>query len=632
MSIVITGASGHLGRATVELVLGRMPAQEVILTTRHPEEISDLAARGVEVREADFGRPETLVGAFEGGDKLLLISTDAVGARVDQHRAAIEAAGKAGISHVVYTSYLNPVEDNPAAVTADHRETERALRESGLAWTALRNGLYAEYQVPTGTQAVATGRLVHNNGDGETAYVSREDCAAAAAAVLAPKATRAGLRYHRAAAAGPGRRGCAPERGVRPAGRGRGRRRRGVRPGPRRVRYTRAGSPRDRHVRAGDPRGLHKRGPWGGREPYGSSTTIAAGGLRSPPRHPDAGGIRMSQHEKIVPEAAPPELPPTLRLGAVHLTVKNLDRSIAFYKDAIGLRLHHARIGSGDGRRRGGPARPVRGAGSAAGGEARGTLPLRAALPLPRGAGARGVAPRGDADPDTGCLRPRHPRGHLPSRPRRQRHRACRRPSARALAADHGVCRRPAPLDLDGLLAVVAGEEPRDEAGPGLAIGHVHLHVGDLEQGLGFYRDVLGFEPTALIPGAAAFVAAGGYHHHLGFNVWRGEGVPPAPQGRVGLRHWTVMLEEQDRSPRWTSGSVLQASRPRSTSAAFSCVTRGRSRSSSPPLMPRQDENKPHPGPQSRTAGPTGSNPEDLLKNEKIALTLTLREGLDLSV
>jgi len=184
MSIVITGASGHLGRATAELVLGRMPAQEVILTTRHPEEISDLAARGVEVREADFGRPETLVGAFEGGDKLLLISTDAVGARVDQHRAAIEAAGKAGISHVVYTSYLNPVEDNPAAVTADHRETERALRESGLAWTALRNGLYAEYQVPTGTQAVATGRLVHNNGDGETAYVSREDCAAAAAAVL----------------------------------------------------------------------------------------------------------------------------------------------------------------------------------------------------------------------------------------------------------------------------------------------------------------------------------------------------------------------------------------------------------------------------------------------------------------
>jgi NAD(P)H dehydrogenase (quinone) len=184
MSIVITGASGHLGRATAGMVLERMPASEVILTTRHPEEISDLAARGAEVREADFERPETLVGAFEGGEKLLLISTDAVGARVDQQRAAIEAAGKAGIRHVIYTSYLNPVEDNPAAVTADHRETEAVLRESGLAWTALRNGLYAEYQVPAGAQAIATGRLVHNNGDGETAYVSREDCAAAAAAVL----------------------------------------------------------------------------------------------------------------------------------------------------------------------------------------------------------------------------------------------------------------------------------------------------------------------------------------------------------------------------------------------------------------------------------------------------------------
>jgi catechol 2,3-dioxygenase len=104
----------------------------------------------------------------------------------------------------------------------------------------------------------------------------------------------------------------------------------------------------------------------------------------------------------------------------------------------------------------------------------------------------------------------------------------------------------PHPLDLDDLLAVVAGEETRDEAGPGLAVGHVHLHVGDLDRGLGFYRDVLGFESTALIPGAAAFVAAGGYHHHLGFNVWRGEGVPPAPQGRVGLRHWTVVLEDQE--------------------------------------------------------------------------------------
>jgi NAD(P)H dehydrogenase (quinone) len=115
---------------------------------------------------------------------LLLISADVVGRRVAQHRAAIEAAREAGVPHVVYTSYLNPVEENPAVITSDHRETEKALRESGLVWTALRDAFYAEYQVPAGARAIATGRLVHNNGDGKTAYVSREDCAAAAAAVL----------------------------------------------------------------------------------------------------------------------------------------------------------------------------------------------------------------------------------------------------------------------------------------------------------------------------------------------------------------------------------------------------------------------------------------------------------------
>jgi NAD(P)H dehydrogenase (quinone) len=184
MSIIITGASGHLGRSTAELVLDRVPASEVILTTRHPGELSDLAERGAEVRRADFGRPETLVGAFEGGEKLLLISTPDLDRRAAQHRAAIEAARVAGVRHVSYTSYLNPVEENPAVVTPSHKDTEEALGESGLEWTALRNALYAEHQVPAGAQAIATGRLVHNNGEGRTAYVSREDCATAAAAVL----------------------------------------------------------------------------------------------------------------------------------------------------------------------------------------------------------------------------------------------------------------------------------------------------------------------------------------------------------------------------------------------------------------------------------------------------------------
>ena len=184
MSIVITGASGQLGRLTAELVLARVPASEVTLATRRPEALSDFVGRGARVRQADFDHPETLAEAFAGGDRLLLISADAVGRRVAQHRAAIEAAREAGVHHVAYTSYLNPVEENPAVITPDHRDTEEALRGSGLAWTALRNAFYAEYQVPAGAQAIATGRLVHNNGEGKTAYVSREDCAAAAAAVL----------------------------------------------------------------------------------------------------------------------------------------------------------------------------------------------------------------------------------------------------------------------------------------------------------------------------------------------------------------------------------------------------------------------------------------------------------------
>jgi catechol 2,3-dioxygenase len=97
-------------------------------------------------------------------------------------------------------------------------------------------------------------------------------------------------------------------------------------------------------------------------------------------------------------------------------------------------------------------------------------------------------------------------------------------------------------LDLDDLLATTAGEQPVRHAGDGLRMGHVHLHVGDLEAARAFYVDVLGFEVMASLP-SALFLAAGGYHHHLGANTWRGEGVGPAPAGTVGLREWTLVLE-----------------------------------------------------------------------------------------
>ncbi|MEZ0092307.1 NAD(P)H-binding protein [Streptacidiphilus sp. EB129] len=184
MTIAITGASGALGRASADFVLQTVDPREVVLTTRRPEALADLAARGAQVRRADFTDPGTLATAFEGVDRLLLISTDAVGARLDQQRAAISAAADAGVRHIVYTSVPEPVPANPALVVADHAGTEQALRDSEVAWTVLRNNLYAHMQVPTIGQAVASGRLVTSGGAGATAYVTREDCAAAAAAIL----------------------------------------------------------------------------------------------------------------------------------------------------------------------------------------------------------------------------------------------------------------------------------------------------------------------------------------------------------------------------------------------------------------------------------------------------------------
>jgi catechol 2,3-dioxygenase len=99
----------------------------------------------------------------------------------------------------------------------------------------------------------------------------------------------------------------------------------------------------------------------------------------------------------------------------------------------------------------------------------------------------------------------------------------------------------PQPLDLNALLDTVRGGSPPARVGEGLRIGHVHLHVGDVDEGLAFYRDLLGFEERANL-GSAAFVSAGGYHHHLAFNTWKGEGVGPPPPHTVGLLHWTVQL------------------------------------------------------------------------------------------
>ena len=187
MSIVVTGASGQLGRLVVEELLDRVPPSELVLVSRRPEFLGEFAARGATARRGDFDDPASLADAFAGAGTVLLISSglEALGRRIDQHRAAIDAAAAAGARRVVYTSISNPVANNPQrTVSEENRATEELLHSSGLDWTILRNGTFAEVQLAPGSLAVAHGRIYTNAGDGRMTPVSRRDCAAAAVAVL----------------------------------------------------------------------------------------------------------------------------------------------------------------------------------------------------------------------------------------------------------------------------------------------------------------------------------------------------------------------------------------------------------------------------------------------------------------
>jgi catechol 2,3-dioxygenase len=254
----------------------------------------------------------------------------------------------------------------------------------------------------------------------------------------------------------------------------------------------------------------------------------------------------MSQYQDPARTESPAVLPATLRLGAVHLTVSDLDRSAAFYEDAIGLKVHR------------------REAGEAAMGVGEEDILVLVEEPNARRAGRHaGLYHYALLYPSReelaqAALRLAATETRIQGASDHGTHEAIYLPDPDGngieLAADRPrdqwpmpleYSGGPHPLDLDDLLAAAEGDL-RPKAGSGLAVGHVHLHVGDLDEGLRFYRDVLGFELITLIPGAAAFVAAGGYHHHLGFNIWRGQGVPAVPEGRVGLRHWTVVLPDRE--------------------------------------------------------------------------------------
>jgi NAD(P)H dehydrogenase (quinone) len=185
LSVIVTGASGHLGRLVAEQLLARLAPERLVLVTRRPEALRELRARGVDVRYGDFDDRASLRDAFAGGRRMLLISTDAVGQRVRQHRVAIEAAAAAGVGHVVFTSIVNPVAANPVGANAwEQGKTEVMLHRSGLAWTVLRFGSFAELQLPPAATAVKNGRQILNFGDGRIVPISRRDCAEAAAITL----------------------------------------------------------------------------------------------------------------------------------------------------------------------------------------------------------------------------------------------------------------------------------------------------------------------------------------------------------------------------------------------------------------------------------------------------------------
>jgi NAD(P)H dehydrogenase (quinone) len=186
--IAITGASGQYGRLATDKLIALGRARDLILITRMPAKLAEREKAGCEVRYGDFDKPETLTTAVSGAQRMLLISGTRVGARVRQHSAAIDAAGAAGVRHMVYTSFVNVDEANPAIVTIDHRETENLIKSSGMAWTFLRDAHYADAMIlNAGPSFIASGMWLTSTRGGREAMVWREDCVNCAVAVLTQK-------------------------------------------------------------------------------------------------------------------------------------------------------------------------------------------------------------------------------------------------------------------------------------------------------------------------------------------------------------------------------------------------------------------------------------------------------------
>ncbi len=237
-----------------------------------------------------------------------------------------------------------------------------------------------------------------------------------------------------------------------------------------------------------------------------------------------------------------PVLPDSLRLGAVHLDVADLGRAVAWYERSLGLHLHER----GDGVARLGDGTAVsvvlhEDPQATPPGRTSGLYHVALLYPsreeLARAAlrlSATGTPIQGASDHET------HEALYLADADGNGLELAADRPREQ-WPAHLGYAHGPQALRFESLMGTIAGEELRPQVEPGLRVGHLHLHVGDLEQALAFYRDTVGFEVQANL-GSAAFVSAGGYHHHLGLNVWNGRGAPAPPPHATGLHTWTVSL------------------------------------------------------------------------------------------
>jgi NAD(P)H dehydrogenase (quinone) len=182
--IVVTGATGKLGHHVIEGLLEKVPAAQIVAAVRSPEKAKDLADLGVALRHADYSRPETLDSAFVGADKILLISSSEVGQRESQHKAVIDAARKARVNLLAYTSILR-ADTSALALAREHKVTEEYIRSSGLPFVFLRNGWYLENHTEALKPALQHGVILGAAGEGRFASAARADYAVAAVEVLA---------------------------------------------------------------------------------------------------------------------------------------------------------------------------------------------------------------------------------------------------------------------------------------------------------------------------------------------------------------------------------------------------------------------------------------------------------------